>query len=43
MEKIAYVDECGIDTYLHREYSYMRALNRLDSRTTVPSAQVRQT
>ena len=22
MEKIAYVDECGIDTYLHREYGY---------------------
>lgn len=21
-EKIAYVDECGIDTYLHREYGY---------------------
>lgn len=22
MEKIAYVDECGIDTYLYREYGY---------------------
>ena len=21
-EKIAYVDECGIDTYLYREYGY---------------------
>ena len=22
IEKIAYVDECGIDTYLYREYGY---------------------
>ena len=22
LEKIAYVDECGIDTYLYREYGY---------------------
>ena len=24
-EKIAYVDECGIDTYLYREYGYATA------------------
>lgn len=35
-EKIAYVDECGIDTYLHREYGYaargQKVLDRISGR-----------
>ena len=32
MEKIAYVDECGIDTYLHREYGYAARGQKVFSR-----------
>ena len=32
MEKIAYVDECGIDTYLYREYGYASRGQKVFSR-----------
>lgn len=32
MEKIAYVDECGIDTYLYREYGYAARGQKVFSR-----------
>ncbi len=32
LEKIAYVDECGIDTYLHREYGYAARGQKVFSR-----------
>ena len=34
MEKIAYVDECGIDTYLHREYGYAARGQKVFSRVS---------
>ena len=34
LEKIAYVDECGIDTYLHREYGYAARGKKVFSRVS---------